>query len=89
VAGIALAKGGEGGDDTTTVPAQAAAPSAGASPPAGGSPSAASLPPGLAECLADQGINTEGLSPQDIFHGGAVPTDVLNQCFESVYGVAH
>jgi hypothetical protein len=89
VAGIALAKGGGGEDGTTTVPAAAQAPNAGAAPPAAPSPSAAALPAGIAECLADQGIDVKGVDVNDIFHGDAVPPQVLNQCFESVYGVAH
>jgi pyruvate/2-oxoglutarate dehydrogenase complex dihydrolipoamide acyltransferase (E2) component len=94
VAGIALAQGGGGEEGTTTVPSAAQAPSAGAVPPAAAPPAASSpsdaLPPEMVECLADQGIDVEGVPVNEVFHGdNAVPTQVLNQCFESVYGVAH
>jgi hypothetical protein len=47
---------------------------------------ASQLPPGFAECLADQGVEIpEGASLNEIFHGGAVPPEVVNQCFERLH----
>jgi hypothetical protein len=81
VVGIAVAGGG-GDEETSSSPAPAAAPSDGAAPPG----VASQLPPGLAECLADQGVDIpEGAGLNEIFHGGAVPAQVLNACFEALH----
>jgi hypothetical protein len=81
VVAIAVAGGGDDGESTTS-PAPAAAPSDGAIPPDVSS----QLPPGIAECLADQGVEIpEGASLQEIFHGGAVPPQVLNECFSALH----
>jgi hypothetical protein len=81
---ISIAIAGGGGDDgeSSTSPAPAAAPSDGAVPPG----VASQLPPGIAECLADQGVDIpEGASLNEIFHGGAVPPEVLNACFDALH----
>jgi hypothetical protein len=78
--GIAVAGGG-GDDEAGSGPAPAAAPSGGA-PPAD---VASQLPPGIAECLADQGVDLEGADVNEIFHGGAVPPQVLNACFQALH----
>jgi hypothetical protein len=89
-AGIALAGGG-GDDETSSNPAPAAAPTGGASPPGDATPPdvASQLPPGIADCLADEGVDLEGLDVNEVMHGGAVPPQVLNECFERVFGTAH
>jgi hypothetical protein len=82
VVGIAVA--GSGGDDgeSSTRPAPAAAPSDGAAPP----DVASQLPPGIAECLADQGVEIpEGATLNEIFHGGALPADAVNRCFQRLH----
>jgi hypothetical protein len=77
VVGIAVAGGGGDDGESSTSPAPAVAPSDGAIPPG----VASQLPPGIAECLADQGVEIpEGASLNEIFHGGAVPPQVLSQC---------
>ena len=80
----AIAVAGGGGDDgkSNTSPPPAAAPRDGAIPP----DVASQLPPGIAECLDDQGVDIpEGASLQEIFHGGAVPPEVLDQCFSALH----
>jgi hypothetical protein len=78
VVGIAIAGGGGDDGESSTTPAPAAAPSDGAAPPG----VASQLPPGFAECLADQGVDIpEGADLNELFHGGAVPPEVLNACF--------
>jgi len=78
VVGIAVAGGGGDDGESSRRPAPAAAPSDGAAPPG----VASQLPPGFAECLADQGVDLpEGAGLNEIFHGGAVPPEVVNQCF--------
>jgi hypothetical protein len=82
VVGIAVAGGGGEDGQSRTTPAPAAAPSDGAAPPG----VASQLPPGFAECLADQGVDIpEGAGLNEIFHGGAVPPEVVNQCFERLH----
>jgi hypothetical protein len=82
VVGIAAAGGGGDDGESSTSPAPAAAPSDGAVPPG----VASQLPPGFAECLADQGVDIpEGTGLNEIFHGGAVPPEVVNQCFERLH----
>jgi hypothetical protein len=81
---VGIAVAGSGGDDgeSSTSPAPAAAPSDGAAPPG----VASQLPPGFAECLADQGVEIpEGATLNEIFHGGAVPPEVVEQCFERLH----
>jgi hypothetical protein len=81
VVGIAVAGGGGDDGESSTSPPPAAAPGDGAAPPG-----ASQLPPGFAECLADQGVDIpEGASLNEIFHGGAVPPEVVNQCFERLH----
>jgi hypothetical protein len=77
---LAACGGGDDGDPTTS-PAPAEAPSGGA-PPAD---VASQLPPGIAECLAAQGVDLEGADINEIFHGGAVPPQVLNACFGALH----
>jgi hypothetical protein len=77
---LAACGGGDEGE-TTTSPAPAAAPSDGAAPPG----VASQLPPGIAECLADQGVDLEGADINEIFHGDAVPPQVLNACFGALH----
>jgi hypothetical protein len=81
VGGIAVAGGGGDDGESSTSPAPAAAPSDGAAPPS----VASQLPPGIAECLADQGVDIEGANLNEIFHSGAVPPEVLNQCFQRLH----
>ena len=82
VVGIAVAGGGGDDGKSSTSPAPAAAPSDSAIPP----DVASQLPPGIAECLADQGVDIpDDASPQEIFHGGAVPPEVLNECFGALH----
>jgi hypothetical protein len=88
VGGIAIAGGG---DDvgknatpaTTSPPSEA--PGGSAAPPSvlGG------FPPQFVQCLKDRGVDVESLEgkdPQEIFHGGAVPPEVLNACFGVLHG---
>jgi hypothetical protein len=82
IAGIAVAGGGGDDGESSTSPAPAATPSDGAAPPG----VASQLPPGFAQCLADQGVDIpEGADLNEIFHGGAVPPEVVNQCFERLH----
>jgi hypothetical protein len=82
---LGLLLGACGGDDddenTTTSPSPPAAQGGGA-PPAD---VASQLPPGMAECLADQGVDLEGVDIQQIFHGDAAPPEVLNACFNALH----
>jgi hypothetical protein len=83
VVGIAVAGGGGDDGESSASPAPAAAPSDGATPPG----VASQLPPGIAECLADQGVDIpEGADINEIFHGDAVPPEVLNACFGALHG---
>jgi hypothetical protein len=81
VVGIAVAGGGGDDGESSTSPAPASAPSDGAASP----DVASQLPPGVAECLADQGVDLEGADINEIFHGGAVPPKVLNACFQALH----
>ena len=74
---LMLAACGGGGDDeeATTSPAPTEAPSEGAAPPSPGA-----LPPGIAECLEDKGVELE--SPADLH---SAPPEVLQECFESLH----
>lgn len=74
VAAIALAGGGGGGESATS-PTPAQSPGGGAAPP-----SAGGLPPGIAECVADQGFELE--SPDELH---SVPDDVLEACFDALH----
>ena len=78
LAALALALGACGGDDeeeATTTPPPAEAPSGGTAPPNTGG-----LPPGIAECLAEQGVELE--SPADLH---SAPPEVLRACFEALH----
>jgi hypothetical protein len=82
VVGIAVAGGGGDDGESSPTPAPAAAPSDGGAPPG----VASQLPPAFAECLADQGVDIpEGAGLNEIFHGGAVPPEVVNQCFARLH----
>jgi len=82
VVGIAVAGGGDDDGESSTSPAPAAAPSEGAAPP----DVASQLPPGIAECLADQGVDIpEGADLNELFHGGAIPPQVLAACFQALH----
>jgi hypothetical protein len=82
VVSIAVAGGGAEDGESSTSTAPAAAPSDGAAPP----DVASQLPPGFADCLADQGVEIpEGASLNDIFHGGAVPPQAVEQCFQRLH----
>jgi hypothetical protein len=81
IVGIAVAGGGGDDGESSTSPAPAAAPSDGAAPP----DVASQLPPGVADCLADQGVDLEGADINEILHGGAVPPQVLNACFQALH----
>jgi hypothetical protein len=75
---VALSLTACGGDDdegTTTTPAPSEAPNGGATPP-----SAGGLPPGIAECIADQGLDLE--SPDELH---SVPDGVLQACFQALH----
>ena len=84
VGGIAIA-GGSGGDEgTNATPAPSEAPGGSDTPPGLGA-----FPPQFIQCLTDQGVDIEdleGLDPNEIFHGGAVPPQVLNTCFGVLHG---
>ena len=71
---VVVAAGG-GGDDgeTTTSPTPTEAPSA--------PPSPGGLPPGIAECLAGQGVKID--SPADLH---SAPPQILQACFEALHG---
>jgi hypothetical protein len=71
---ILAACGGEDDEGTTTNTAPSEAPAGGAAPPGLGV-----LPPGIAECLADQGFDVE---PADLH---SVPPQVLNACFQALH----
>jgi hypothetical protein len=73
--GIALAGGGNG-EEATTSPAPAEAPSGGTTPP---SADGLQLPPGIAECVADQGFD---VAPSELH---SVPPQVLNECFQALH----
>lgn len=75
IGGVALVGGGDG-DDTTTSPAPAEAPSGGATPPGAGG---LQLPPGIAECVAEQGFD---IDPSQLH---SVPPQVLNECFSALH----
>ena len=72
---LLLAACGGGDEEPATSPAPAEAPGGGAAPPSLGG-----LPPGIAECLADQGVVLE--SPDDLH---SAPQDVLNACFNALH----
>jgi hypothetical protein len=72
---IVAASGGGDGDDPATSPAPSDAPNGGATPPSPGG-----LPPGLAECYADQGYELE--SPADIH---SAPQEVVEECFDALH----
>lgn len=89
VGGIAIA--GSSGDDegenatpATTSP-RSDPPGGSAAPPSG----LGGFPPQFLQCLEDRGVDVEGLEGQDpneIFHGGAVPPEVLSACFGVLHG---
>jgi hypothetical protein len=82
----AIAIAGGGGDDegTATTPATTPAPS---EPPGGSAPGdLGRFPPEFIKCLEDQGIDVEGKDPIELFHGGGVPPQVLNECFGALHG---
>jgi hypothetical protein len=74
---LALLLAACGGDDEepATSPPPAEAPGGGAA-----QPSLGALPPGIAECLADQGVVLE--SPDDLH---SAPQEVLNACFNALH----
>lgn len=72
---ILAACGGGDDEDPTTSPAPTEAPSGGATPPSPGA-----LPPGIAECIADQGFDLE--SPDELH---SVPEQVLQACFNALH----
>ena len=84
---LALALAACGGDDEnpTTKPAPSESPGGGAAPPG----ALDRFPPQFIQCLKDRGVDVESLEgedPNEIFHGGAVPPDVLNACFGVLHG---
>jgi hypothetical protein len=80
---LALTLAACGGDDDDGGTTTSAAPSSGLAPPSGSAtpPSAGGLqlPPGIAECLADQGFDIE---PSELH---SVPPQVLDQCFSALH----
>jgi hypothetical protein len=76
---VLAACGGDDDDEGTTT----SAPSSGLAPPSGSAapPSASGLqlPPGIAECLADQGYEIE---PSELH---SVPQQVLGRCFRALH----
>jgi hypothetical protein len=76
---VAIAGGGD--DETTT-----AAPTTTSAQPRdrSGAPSSV-FPPQFIQCLKDRGVEVEGLDPQELLHGGAVPAEVLNTCFSMLH----
>jgi len=79
---VLAACGGGDDEEATPNPAPSEAPSGGATPPG----VAGQLPPGIAECLADQGVDIpEDADINEIFHGDAVPPQVLNACFDALH----
>jgi hypothetical protein len=89
VGGIAIAGGGGNDEGETATPATTSPPSEapdGTAAPPGG---LGSFPPQLLQCLADRGVDVESLEggdPNEVFHGGAVPPDVLSDCFAVLHG---
>jgi len=85
VGGLAIA--GDSGDDEgtrgtpSTTPAPSDAPDGSTAPPGLGA-----FPPEFIQCLKDRGVDIEGKDPQELFHGGAVPPEVLNTCFGALHG---
>ena len=82
VAAIALAGGG-GGEEPSPKPPPAAVPSDDATTPGVATPPSAGglqLPPGIAECLADQGVRID--SPAELH---SVPPQLLSACFEALH----
>jgi hypothetical protein len=86
VGGLAIA--GDGGEDEgtsgttpTTTPAPSEAPDG-----SGPQPGLGAFPPEFIQCLTDRGVDIEGKDPQELFHGGAVPPEVLNACFGALHG---
>ena len=73
---VILAASGGSDEGTTTSPAPSEAPSGGATPPSAGG---LQLPPGIPECLADQGFD---IDPSELH---SVPPQVLNECFEALH----
>jgi hypothetical protein len=73
---VVVAAGGGGDEEATTTPAPAEAPSGAATPPSAGG---LQLPPGIAECLADQGFDVD---PSELH---SVPPQVLNECFQALH----
>jgi hypothetical protein len=71
---VFAACGGEDDEGTTTNRAPSEAPAGGAAPPGLGA-----LPPGIAECLADQGYEIE---PSELH---SVPRQVLQTCFNALH----
>jgi hypothetical protein len=67
-----------GGDDEEAAPSPAPAetPGQGAPPPGAGG---LQLPPGIAECLADQGFDVD---PSQLH---SVPQQVLSECFNALH----
>jgi hypothetical protein len=88
VGSIAIA-GGSGNEGEEATPAETSAPSDapdGTAAPPGG---LGGFPPQFLQCLADRGVDVESLEgedPNEIFHGGAVPPDVLSDCFAVLHG---
>ena len=80
---VLAACGGDDDGETTTIPGPSEAPSGGAAPPSGGAapPSAGGLqlPPGIAECLAEQGYEVE---PSELH---SVPQRALQVCFNALH----
>lgn len=86
VGGLAIA--GDSGDDEGTsgaAPTRTSAPS-GAPDGSPAQPGLGAFPPEFIQCLTDRGVDIEGKDPQELFHGGAVPPEVLNACFGALHG---
>jgi hypothetical protein len=83
VLALALMLAACGGDDDDEGTTTSAAPSSEFPPPSGSAspPSAGGLqlPPGIAECLADQGFD---IDPSELH---SVPPEVLDQCFSALH----
>jgi hypothetical protein len=83
VLALALMLAACGGDDDDEGTTTSAAPSSEFPPPSGSAspPSAGGLqlPPGIAECLADQGFD---IDPSELH---SVPPEVLNACFGALH----
>jgi hypothetical protein len=85
VGGIAISGGNRNDEGKTATPAQSDPPDASAAPPGG----LGGFPPQFVQCLEDRGVDVdslEGEDPNAIFHGGAVPPQVLNDCFGALHG---